>query len=119
MHTDKPQSLSIKDYIIRRLSPQLRQSEDVISRVIAHQYVSASNATKNSREVEISGLGKFLFSDRKAKKREKKLEAIKVNIVKLMGDGDESKKDNYNLKIKSIDEELDYIKTKLDNELDK
>lgn len=119
MHTDKPKSLSIKDYIIRRLSLQLRQSESVISNVISHQYISASNATKNSKEVEISGLGKFIFSEKKARKRKQVLEEMRQRFINLLENSNNDRRNiTYNLKLKSITEEIVYIKNKID-ELDK
>ena len=119
MHTDKPQSLSGKDYIVRRLSSRLRHSETVISSVVSHEYSSAALATKYSKEVEISGLGKFLFSNRKANKRKDKLEQIKHNILKSIESVDDKKRRNYEMKLQSLNEEIDYIKNKMEDELDK
>lgn len=121
MHTDKPQSLSIRDYIIRRLSYQLRHPENIISSVIAHQYSSAAKATYEFREVEISGLGKFLFSDKKAEKRLYKLEAIRSSLLASVerSEGSDQRADKVrNMKISSVEDELNYIRDKIDKKRD-
>lgn len=122
MHTDKPQSLSVRDYIIRRISPQLRQPEEIISAVVSHEYSSANAATKLSREVEISGLGKFMFSDRKGIKRLEKLHSIKEAINNILTMCPEDKIASYHKKIEGINEEIVYIENKINqkkvNELD-
>ncbi len=66
---DKPISLSVKDFIIRKMAVKLMMSEKTIDDVINHQFNSANEALKYNMSVEISGFGKFLFNQKKAIKR--------------------------------------------------
>lgn len=118
MHSDKPISLSVRDYIVRRLSSRMRISEADISAVIVHQYSTGNSSTRTNNEIEFSGLGKFMFSPKKALFRAKKLLSIKEKILFLrQKDILPSKIEEYNKKLESLDEELKYIETKT-NELD-
>jgi hypothetical protein len=66
---DKPQSLSMREYLIRTLAPKLMLSEKVIDTVIAHQFSEANEALRHNHSVEISGFGKFFFNHKKALKK--------------------------------------------------
>lgn len=62
---DKPISLPVKDYIIRKMAVKMMKDESVISSVISHQFSSFHNALLTNNSVEISGFGKFLFNPKK------------------------------------------------------
>ena len=66
---DKPQSLSMREYLVRMLAPKLLLSEKVIDQVIVHQFNEANKALSSNYSLEISGFGKFLFNHKKAVKR--------------------------------------------------
>ncbi|NBV29783.1 hypothetical protein EBS02_12375, partial [bacterium] len=81
---DKPVSLAMKDWLIRKLAPKLLLSEKTIEAVINHQFQSANEAMLNNKTVEISGFGKFIFNDKKAIKKMamyKQIEKALVNIL--------------------------------------
>jgi nucleoid DNA-binding protein len=66
---DKPISLSIKDFLIRKMSIKLNTPEKVIEAVVNHQFQSATLAFNDQKSVELSGFGKFLFNEKKAVKK--------------------------------------------------
>jgi nucleoid DNA-binding protein len=66
---DKPQSMSIKDYLIRLLAIKMLTSEKTIEAVVNHQFNSANEALKQNYSVELAGFGKFYFNYKKAAKR--------------------------------------------------
>lgn len=66
---DKPISMSVKDFLIRKLAVQLMTSEKLIETVVNHQFQSANEAMGVNNSLEISGFGKFFFNQKKAKKR--------------------------------------------------
>ena len=70
---DKPISLSVKDYIIRKMSVKLMMNEDVIQSVISHQFQSAYEAMPKNKSIELSGFGKFYFNMPKAIKKMEKM----------------------------------------------
>ena len=74
---NKPVSMSVKDWIIRKLAPKMLLSEKTIEAVINHQFQSANEALYEHKSLEMSGFGKFLFNDKKAVKYMAKLESQK------------------------------------------
>lgn len=70
---DKPISMSVKDFLIRRLAVQLLTSEKTIEAVVNHQFRSANVALQDNNTVEISGLGKFHFNYKKAQRKMDKM----------------------------------------------
>lgn len=111
MHTDKPINLPIRDYIIRRISSKLRTSEDIISSVISHQFSTGNAATKTFHQVEFSGLGKFMFSEKKGLKKLEKYNNIKPYFDRYISEG--IRTDHYTKKLTDLTECINYIKTKL------
>lgn len=83
---DKPVSLSVKDYIIRKMAVKLMVSEKVIDTVVGHQFSSANEALKDNKSVEITGFGKFMFNQRKANKKMEKFLSQKALYESLLQD---------------------------------
>ena len=86
MFTDKPISLSVKDYLIRKMAVKLMTPEKTIDAVIMHQFQSANEATSQHKSVEISGFGKFFFNDKKAHKTMEKFLSQKALFEKWAND---------------------------------
>lgn len=76
---DKPVSMSVKDFLIRKLAVELLTSEKTIEAVVSHQFRSANVALQDNHTVEISGLGKFHFNYNKAVRKMEKM-VSKVNL---------------------------------------
>lgn len=70
---DKPVSMSVKDFLIRKLAVELLTSEKTIEAVVSHQFRSANVALQDNQTVEISGLGKFHFNYNKAVRKMEKM----------------------------------------------
>jgi nucleoid DNA-binding protein len=66
---DKPMSLSVKDYIIRKMSVKMRINEQAIEAAINHQFKHLNEVMGIYKSVEMSGFGKFLFRDSAAIKK--------------------------------------------------
>ena len=86
LFTDKPISLSVKEYLIRRMAVKMMVSEKVLETVINHQFQSANQAMDTNNSVEISGFGKFYFNEKKAKKRLISLEGKKKLMERYIED---------------------------------
>jgi hypothetical protein len=65
---DKPVTLSVKNFLIRKLSTELMVPEKTIEAIVNHQMVGALDAFIKYKTVEISGFGRFVFNDKKALK---------------------------------------------------
>lgn len=70
---EKPVSMTVKDFLIRKMAVKMRVSEDVLQAVVAHQFKSANRAMQDNFKVELSGFGLFLFNYKKANKKMRKL----------------------------------------------
>jgi nucleoid DNA-binding protein len=86
LFTDKPVSLSIKDYIIRKMAVKMRMSEKTLETIINHQFQSANEALTQNKSVEISGFGKFFFNEKKAHKTMEKFLSQKALFEKWAND---------------------------------
>lgn len=66
---NKPQSMSIKDFLIRTLAIKLAINEKIVEVVVNHQFQSANEAMTCNHTVEISGFAKFIYNEKKAAKK--------------------------------------------------
>jgi hypothetical protein len=74
---NKPVSMTVKDWLVKRLSLDMMISESVIHRVVDHQMNGVRKALETNKSVEVSGFGKFLFNQKKAERKLVKLYDIK------------------------------------------
>lgn len=86
LFTDKPISLSVKDYLIRKMAVKLMTPEKTIDAVVMHQFQSANEAVSQHKSVEISGFGKFFFNEKKAHKTMEKFLSQKALFEKWAND---------------------------------
>lgn len=86
LFTDKPISLSVKEYLIRKMAVKMMISEKVLEAVVNHQFQSAQEAMGQHKSLEISGFGKFFFNDGKAVKTMQKFLSQKALFEKKAND---------------------------------
>ncbi len=60
--------MPLKEFLVKKLSLKLNVSERIIDTVISNQFSTAFQATSHYNTIELSGFGKFTFSQVKAKK---------------------------------------------------
>lgn len=83
---NKPTTLSVKEYIIRKLSIKVMIPEKILDVVISHQFSEALNALSKHNSVEIAGFGKFYFNEKKAQYKMEKFLSQKEVFEKGMND---------------------------------
>jgi hypothetical protein len=83
---NKPTTMSVKEWIIKRISIGMVTSEKVIDQVVQHQFDSANDALNLNNTVEISGFGKFFFNIKKAETHYNKLLAMKQAYENTLAD---------------------------------
>lgn len=83
---DKPISLSVKDWIIRKMAVKLMMNEKTIEAVVNHQFQGANDALLRNNSLEISGFGRFVFNEKKAIKILAKYESQKALFEKWVED---------------------------------
>jgi nucleoid DNA-binding protein len=110
---DKPISLSVKDYLIRKMAVKMMVTESTIDAVIRHQFSSANDATQKHKSLEISGFGKFYFNEKKAQKTKERLEKSLNEINEtLQNNISESHRSRLTLKAEKINQVLKAINNK-------
>ena len=113
---DKPISLSMKDYIARKMAVKMMISEKVLDTVIGHQFNSANEAMRTNESVEISGFGKFFFNKKKAVKKMEKMLAQKKHFENVLDENNnypEHRKRVALLKLTSLLQAIEYLKPKI------
>ena len=112
---DKPQSLTMREYIVRKLAVKLMLSEKTIDTVVAHQFSSANEALRTNHSVEISGFGKFFFNNKKAQKKLTELNNLKeyYETMLVKEDVPEEKKDRMRMKLPSVEAEINKLKPRI------
>ena len=69
---DKPVSMSVKNFLIRKLAVEIMIPEKTIEAVVNHQFSSCLDSMLHDNSIELSGFGKFIFNEPKAKKHMEK-----------------------------------------------
>jgi nucleoid DNA-binding protein len=106
--------LSIKEIIIKQIAADKVIAEKIIDKVVSHQFDSALKATVLYNSVELSGFGKFSFSQKKAVKQMTKYnEQIKYYTEQLNADKSEAEKRNLNMRIASTLSNIEVLKPKI------
>ena len=112
---DKPISLSVKDYLIRKMAVKMMISEKVLDAVVSHQFSSANEAMSSCKSVEISGFGKFFFNDKRAQKTLEKHYSQKALFEKRANDETlpEAKRQLAQLKLQAAQEGIKDLKPRI------
>ncbi len=103
LFTDKPISLSVKEYLIRKMAVKMMITEKTLEAVVNHQFQSAHEALGQHKSLEISGFGKFLFNEKKAHRMMEKHLSQKALFEKKANDETlpEAKRRNASMKLQS------------------
>jgi hypothetical protein len=98
----KPISMSVKEWIIKRMSLNMVISEKTIDAVITHQFDSANDALNVNESIEISGFGKFLFNAKKANTHYNKLLQIRQAYENTLADQSITDKKRHSTELRMI-----------------
>ena len=114
----KPVSMSMKEWLIKKMAIKLVISEKTIEAVINHQYDSANVATKNNNSIEFSGFGKFVFNEKRAAKQMIKYNAQMVMYNSILQDEtiSEAVRRNTTMRIATVEGNIEALKPKLRND---
>jgi len=112
---EKPSTMTVKEWIIKRMSINIIVSEKVIDQVITHQFDSANDALNTNDSLEISGFGKFLFNTKKANTRYAKLLSMKQSYDNILADPSISDKKRHSteLRMQTVLTDIKILKPKI------
>ena len=112
---NKPMSMSVKEWLIKRMAINLVVSEKIIDTVITHQFDSAHTALVTNNVIEISGFGKFTFNVKKANVKYKKLLDIKKAYENILSSNiTDKKRHSTEKRMETIVADIKTLKTKVD-----
>ena len=111
----KPQSMSIKEWIIKKMAISMVVSEKTIDNVVTHQFDSANDALNIHDSIEISGFGKFYFNQKRAQAQYDKYVRIKQSYENMLANDSLSDKKRHSTeqKLISILNDIKIIKPKI------
>lgn len=111
----KPQSMSVKEWIIKKMAISMVVSEKTIDSVVTHQFDSANDALEIHDSIEISGFGKFYFNQKKAQAQYDKYVKIKQAYQNMLDDDSISDKKRHSTeqRMKSILNDIKILKPKI------
>lgn len=110
----KPESMTHKEWLVKKMSLEKNIPERVILAVVNHQFDSAREALKENNTVEISNFGKFSFNIKKAVKKMKNFMSIRDGYIKMLSSTtDEEKIRKLNVKLNSINSNIEALKPKV------
>jgi nucleoid DNA-binding protein len=112
--TVKPDSMSIREFLIKIISQKKKISVDDVGKIISFQFDEANNATANNNSIEISGFGKFVFNQKRADKQmQKYLAQEKFLLEKILEQPSENEIRVLSLKLHTTRENMKHLKPKL------
>jgi hypothetical protein len=112
---NKPTTMSVKEWIIKRMAISLVVSEKIIDSIITHQFDSANDALNLNDSIEISGFGKFYFNTKKANLYYAKLLAMKQAYENTLNDPltTDKKRHSTNLRMVTLLHDIKMLKPKI------
>lgn len=118
MKYNKPNSMSVRDYLVRILSVDIAIPEKIVDAVIVHQFQSANEALDTNKSIEFSGFGRFVFNDKKAARKMvqllKRLEiySAQLNDINIT----DNKREKLTEIIRVIKKQIEQLKPKLNHD---
>jgi hypothetical protein len=112
---EKPLSMSVKEWIIKKMSINMVISEKTIDAVVTNQFDSANDALNTNDTIEISGFGKFLFNKKRALTQYTKLLQMKQAYENTLADPDvtDKKKHSTQARLNTILTDIKTLKPKM------
>lgn len=107
--------MQLKEFLVKKLSLKLNKSERVIDTVITNQFQTAFQATSHHNTIELSGFGKFIFSQAKGIRKMNKYMVHKETCNASLSDPNNSEETNRKtqLRLNTISKNIEHLKPKL------
>lgn len=69
MEESKPSSVLHMDWFVKKTANDLKMNEEIVHKVVRHQFESAVAATQKNKRIEVSGIGVFIWKDPAAQRK--------------------------------------------------
>jgi len=90
---DKPITMPLRDFLIKQVAIEKSLHYSIIDAIITHQFDAANEATHTVKSLELSGFGRFVFSESKAQNQMKKFEQTIFHLERHLQEPDLKEKD--------------------------
>ncbi len=112
---EKPASMSLKEWLIKKIAIKLVISEKIINEIITHQFDSANDALETCKSIEIAGFGRFIFNQKKANTQMAKLLSQKSMYEKMLLNEEISllKRNNTEVRLRNTDLNIKFLINKI------
>lgn len=111
---EKPVSMSVKDYLMKKQSITTNIPLKTIEAVINNQFEGVNSAFKKHLSIEISGFAKFLFNIKKAEKALIKLKEKLILIREELDKCEEDKKRIWSIRETYTMKQIEILSTKVE-----
>ena len=111
---DKPVSLSVKQFLIRKMSVYMAVPEKTIEAVVGHQFTTLLDGMKTMNSLELSGFGKFVYNEKKGYKILEKHLANLKRCEEMLKDASPQKQKGIRMRMESIYNNIESLKPKID-----
>lgn len=85
--SEKPEYMSDKEWFVKQLSGKIDVNENVILKIINHQYESVIQATQKNKTIELSGFGILAWNDNRAQKKVDDMDDMIMAYREKIADG--------------------------------
>jgi len=111
---DKPESMSVREWITKKVALASSTPENVIKHIITHQFDSAYHALNDNNSIEISGFGKFYYNEKKGKTELKYYEDEKATYEAQLISSETTEKERQKIEkqLRWIEGHLKYLNNK-------
>jgi nucleoid DNA-binding protein len=100
---EKPNSMSHRDWFVRKLAESLQMDVNIVDQIIRHQFDSTLAALQKNKTVEISGFGTLKWNDRAAQKK------LDVLDEKIRSFRDRISNSDSDVKTEKWNDDIDYM----------
>lgn len=109
-------SMSLMDYLIRKTSNKLEIKEDIVEKVVRHQWALAYKVANTKEQIEITGIGYWVSSPSKIRHRIERLNNLKTHFEKhlLQSETTQISKDRYEKLLGFADAQITHLNKRLE-----
>lgn len=110
---DKPNSMSVREWITKKIALETNISEKIIKLVVSHNYDAAYEALDKFNSIEIAGFGKFYYNEKYADREREKCLQQKATFQEAFDKATtEKKRHSYRKRLETVEKKLLNLKNK-------
>lgn len=111
---NKPETMEVREWLIKSIGSEQHIAQNIVAKVIQHNYEMAYAALKEHNSLEIAGFGKFYYNVKKAGKQMEKCLSQKIAYQKIIDDENTSdkKRHSYRRRMVTVEDNIKALNNK-------